>query len=244
MTADFKSPPRHMWPKRFPPLTPERERISDDFMRHWHEVLPNRYGIVERFNQTYPVRFAPPFLGARTLEIGAGLGEHIEYESLSDQEYHCVELRANMAEAITARFPSVHATVADCQTSLPYPDDHFDRVLAIHVLEHLPNLPAALDEIGRVLKPGGKFAVVIPCDPGLAYEIARKISAERIFRRRYGQSYRWLIRREHINSPREIREQVVLRLPIRHQRFWPLAVPVPTLNLVIGMVAVKPDAED
>ena len=28
------------WPKTFPPLTPEQKRISDDFMKYWHEVLP------------------------------------------------------------------------------------------------------------------------------------------------------------------------------------------------------------
>jgi ubiquinone/menaquinone biosynthesis C-methylase UbiE len=47
------------------------------------------------------------------------------------------------------------------------PNSHFDRLIAIHVLEHLPNLPRAIDECHRVLKLGGKFAVVIPCDPGL-----------------------------------------------------------------------------
>ena len=25
------------WPKVIPPLTPEQQAISDDFMRHWHE---------------------------------------------------------------------------------------------------------------------------------------------------------------------------------------------------------------
>lgn len=241
MTVALKSPPRHVWPKQFPPLTTEQERVSNDFMRHWHEVLPRKYGAVERFNHIYPVMFAPPSPGSRTLEIGAGLGEHLEYEDLTQQEYHCVELRANMAAAIGKRFPSVQATVADCQTLLPYPADHFDRVLAIHVLEHLPNLPAALDEVMRVLKPGGKFAVVLPCDPGLAYEVARKISAERIFRKRYRQPYKWLIRREHINSPSEIQQQVMLRLPITHRRFWPLIVPVPVFNLCIGLIAVKPE---
>ena len=40
-----------------------------------------------------------------------------------------------LAQEITSRFPQVAVKVADCQASLPYPDNHFDRVLAIHVLE-------------------------------------------------------------------------------------------------------------
>ncbi len=44
------------WPKRFPPLSEEQKRISDDFMHYWHEVLPKHYGIVETFNHGYVIR--------------------------------------------------------------------------------------------------------------------------------------------------------------------------------------------
>ena len=39
--------------------------------------------------------------------------------------------------------------------TLPYPDSTFDVVLVAHVIEHLPNPQLALDEMYRVLKPGG-----------------------------------------------------------------------------------------
>ena len=47
------------WPKTLPPLTPEQVRISDDFMKLWHEVLPRRFGLVETFNHNFPVRHSP-----------------------------------------------------------------------------------------------------------------------------------------------------------------------------------------
>ncbi len=205
MAAGFTSPPRFLWPKEFPPLSPEQQVISDDWMRHWHEVSPRRYGAMVHFNHTYPVQYAPAAAGCRTLEIGAGLGEHLEYEPLDRQEYHCVELRHNMAEAITERFPGVILTVADCQTELPYPDSHFDRVIALHVL----------------------------------YGLARKISSERMFRKRYSMSFDWLIDREHINSPGEITGQLGREFSPVHRRFWPLAVPITSLNLCMGMILVK-----
>src|ERR1035438_2954699 len=139
------------WPKTFPPLSMEQERISDDFVKYWHEVLPRRYGIVDKFNHQYVVKNAPPDF-SRTLEIGAGLGEHLEYEKLTDlqaSEYVAVDIRENMIQELRRRYPKVIGTVADCQKRLPYDDGFFDRVLAIHVLEHLPDLPAAVQEMYR-----------------------------------------------------------------------------------------------
>ncbi|HEU4784159.1 MAG TPA: class I SAM-dependent methyltransferase, partial [Ktedonobacterales bacterium] len=46
--------------------------------------------------------------------------------------------------------------VADVQ-AIPYPDDSFDMVIANHMLYHAPDIPAALSEIRRVLKTGGRF---------------------------------------------------------------------------------------
>jgi SAM-dependent methyltransferase len=232
---------RFKWPKLLPPLSPDQQLISDDFMRHWHEVLPKKYGAIEHFNHTYPLRHLPHQPTWRTLEIGAGIGAHIAFEDLARQEYHCVELRENMASEIRRRFPGVHTRTGDCQERIPFNDGYFDRVVVIHVLEHLPRLPSALDEIRRVLRPGGVFSVVFPCDPGLAYELARKISAERIFRRRYKLSYRWLIRREHINSPAEITTLLRERFESIDESFFPLRIPISDLNLCIGMTLVRPE---
>lgn len=49
--------------------------------------------------------------------------------------------------------------------ALPFPDSHADEVLAVHVLEHLYlwQAEAAIREWVRVLKPGGKLALELPC---------------------------------------------------------------------------------
>jgi SAM-dependent methyltransferase len=53
------------------------------------------------------------------------------------------------------------ATSGDA-TQLPFPDATFDRIIASEVLEHIPNDLAALDELVRVLRPGGRIAVTVP----------------------------------------------------------------------------------
>ena len=231
-----------LWPKTFPPLTEEQRRISDDFMKYWHEVLPRKYGIIDDFNHGYPVQHAPAqFKG--TLEIGAGLGEHLAYEKLTpeqEQNYVALELRENMAAEIRRRFPRVQVSVGDCQARLPFPDGFFDRILAVHVLEHLPNLPAAIREMRRLCHPErGIFSVVIPCEGSPAYTLARRISAQRIFEKRYHQSYRWFIEREHINVPREILAELAPHFEVTHRRFFPLPLPFEFCNLCLGLT-LKP----
>jgi SAM-dependent methyltransferase len=230
------------WPKIFPPLSLEQKRVSDDFMKYWHEVLPRRYGVIEKFNHGYPVRHAPKDFKT-TLEIGAGLAEHVEYEKLTPEQeadYVALELRPNMVAAIRQKFPRIQAREGDCQKRLPFADGHFDRILAVHVLEHLPNLPAAVREMHRLCDPErGVFSVVIPCEGGLAYSLARRISAQRIFEKRYKQSYRWFIEREHINRPAEIMAELAPYFEIRHRSFFPLPfLPFVFCNLVIGLTLI------
>lgn len=71
---------RFTWPKTVPDLDPGQRAIADDWMHYWHGVLPARYGVLERFNHGYPLRFLPPEGRLRTIEIGAGVGGHLEFE--------------------------------------------------------------------------------------------------------------------------------------------------------------------
>jgi SAM-dependent methyltransferase len=231
-----------LWPKSIPSLTPEQKRISDDFMEYWHEVLPDKYGLVEDFNHRYPVLNAPAnFL--TTLEIGAGLGEHIHFEQLNAEQesnYVALELRENMAEKIKERFPKVRTCVGDCQQTLDFPSGYFDRILAIHVLEHLPDLPSALRQMHRLCNPkSGVFSIVIPCEGGWAYSLARSISARRLFEKRYQQDYDWFIQREHINRPQEILGELQKLFTVEQNTFFPLRIPAVWCNLCIGLT-VRP----
>jgi SAM-dependent methyltransferase len=231
------------WPKRVPVLTPEQEAIREDFMRYWHEVLPRRYSFLERFNHGYPTarRADWPSLPITTLEIGAGYGEHIAYEDLSFQQYTALELRDTMAERITTRFPGVSVIVGDVQEHIPAAAASFDRVVAVHVLEHLPNLPAALAEVRRVMKPSGRFSIVLPCEGGALYELGRTFSSRRLFERRYRTSYDWFIRSEHVNTCDEIVAELRRTFRVVDMHYWPFRLPIVHANVVVG-VTCQPTA--
>jgi ubiquinone/menaquinone biosynthesis C-methylase UbiE len=144
-----------------------------------------------------------------------------------------------MAEVLRERFPDVTVTIGDIQAKTSYSDAFFDRVIAIHVLEHLPYLPAALSEVHRMLKPDGIFSVVIPCEGGLAQSLAREISSVRMFKKKFGDTgvdYRWLITKtEHVNAPSEIFKEIEKYFTIEHKEYFPLKVPFVFCNLCIGM---------
>src|SRR5438046_2126646 len=99
------------WTKRIPPLTTEQQAIADDFMHYWHEVLPKKYSSVDRFGHQYVARTAPSEF-ERTLEIGAGIGEHLAYERLSPDQirsYYGLDIRPNMLETLHEAYPQANA---------------------------------------------------------------------------------------------------------------------------------------
>jgi len=65
---------------------------------------------------------------------------------------------ANQRYGQQARLDFVEANVCD----LPFPDDHFDRVVSFETLEHLHPQEAMLAEFRRVLKPDGVLIISSP----------------------------------------------------------------------------------
>ena len=101
--------------------------------------------------------------------MGAGLGERLKFERLTlDQRKHywCNEYRPNMADVIKERFPDVNVIVGDCQKQMPFEESYFDRYIAVHVFEHLPDLPGAIREAHRILKKNGssRLLLVLPTE--------------------------------------------------------------------------------
>lgn len=67
-------------------------------------------------------------------------------------------------EYITTDLNSPLADVKADICNLPFKDNEFDVILCNHVLEHIPNDTSALQELYRVLKPGGWGIFQIPQD--------------------------------------------------------------------------------
>jgi SAM-dependent methyltransferase len=92
--------------------------------------------------------------GARVVALDYGFGELPEVMAL-------FQAMTETGEAGT-RADAMGAAVNGDGTCLPFPDDTFDRIICSEVLEHIPDDSAALRELFRILKPGGRLAATVP----------------------------------------------------------------------------------
>jgi SAM-dependent methyltransferase len=111
--------------------------------------------------------------GERVLDMGCGAGRHafemyrrgadvIAFDQDADELSVVRDLFVAMREA--GEVPDgAEADVKEGDAlSLPFADGEFDRVVAAEVLEHIPADIQAIEELVRVLRPGGTLAVSVP----------------------------------------------------------------------------------
>ena len=95
-----------------------------------------------------------------TLEIGAGTGLNLEHYPeavtrlvLTEPDEH---MRRRLARRVSEVRPSTEIVAAGVE-GLPFPDGTFDTVVVTFVLCSVPQQEAALAEVTRALKPGGRL---------------------------------------------------------------------------------------
>jgi len=111
--------------------------------------------------------------GDRLLDLGCGGGRHafeaarrgacvVALDTDRSELAQVTAVFAAMAEAGEIPDGGSGLAVSGDATCLPFDDGSFDKVIAAEVLEHLPADQIAMNEIARVLRPGGMAAVTVP----------------------------------------------------------------------------------
>lgn len=105
--------------------------------------------------------------GWTMLDVGCGGGFTIRrlLKRSKDAQVYGIDI----SEESVTKARRVNAEVLDKQVyvtqgsaeQLPYNDEMFDLVTAVETVYFWPNLPDCLQEVRRVLKPGGKFAIMV-----------------------------------------------------------------------------------
>jgi ubiquinone/menaquinone biosynthesis C-methylase UbiE len=168
----------------------------------------------------------------QVLEIGAGTLAHLPFVRHRFDRYIASDFDHTVLEAIKERtLPSTVVTMKLDGSTLPFPDNTFDRVIATHVLEHVPSPHLAIQEWVRVLKPGSVLSLILPCDPGWAWRVGRYLGPRKQAQAA-GLPYDYYMAREHVNSIFNLNQILKYHFPKREVTWWPLRLPIPDLNLI------------
>lgn len=122
-----------------------------------------RYAILNRWDPSHLKRVARLVSirpGQHVLEVGCGRGHLVK--AFADRGVDVIGIDANPQAAEVAAPGLVRHMRAE---ALEFGDQTFDFVIAVHAIEHIPELEKALAEMARVLKPGGRAVFVYPAEP-------------------------------------------------------------------------------
>ncbi len=131
-------------------------RVMLRFMNFGHAPLTNwGLSLVEIHN------------GWTMLDIGCGGGATLKRLLMRSKGAKVYGI--DISEESVAKARKVNASVLDRQVfvtqgsaeKLPYEDNKFDLVTAVETVYFWPDLPNCLKEVRRVVKPGGRFAIMV-----------------------------------------------------------------------------------
>jgi ubiquinone/menaquinone biosynthesis C-methylase UbiE len=107
------------------------------------------------------IDFVAPAAGSRLLDVGAGTGAVARHAVARGCVVTAVDASAGMVQRLSAELPTVTTAVMEA-TDLHFDDGTFDVVTLGFVLHTIDQPHRVLEEVRRVLRPGGAVAVAQP----------------------------------------------------------------------------------
>ncbi len=141
---------------------------------------PYRHHVRKRltYMQEVIARYAPAGgRYSRAVDLGCGDGEHLGWLSAHADAIYASDYNLLRLERAAAKGIASVVAMADL-TAYPAADDSFDLVFCHHVIEHIPDVDAALREIQRILAPGGTALIGTPNEGAGFWRLAYRLSPE------------------------------------------------------------------
>ncbi|HYI95245.1 MAG TPA: class I SAM-dependent methyltransferase [Bryobacteraceae bacterium] len=104
------------------------------------------------------LRYFGDLRNGRVLDIGCGKGRFARV--LKDQNPKARLVGFDLAEAMLRFVPEAISPCCGSMTTLPFADGSFDAAYATESLEHAVDIGKAVDEMCRVVRPGGRIVVI------------------------------------------------------------------------------------
>ncbi len=116
----------------------------------WRAGQERRLAMIRRWANT---------VNTHILVDGMGVGMYADHLQADSPHVFGFDIELDRVREARARVPNSHVAAAE---SLPYPSNVFQVILSHEVLEHVQDDRAALFEMARVLKPGGRAVIFVP----------------------------------------------------------------------------------
>jgi glycosyltransferase involved in cell wall biosynthesis/SAM-dependent methyltransferase len=161
------------------------------------QEVPAFRALLRTVEATLMFRYAP--LEAPALDLGCGEGHFAMHTFRPRPSLGMDANRRALAEAV--RRATHRWLVAGSATSVPLKDASIATVVANSVLEHIPELDAALGEVARILRRDGRFLATVPshrfADLLLGSTVLRRLALDSLSRR-YGAWFNRRSRHFHV----------------------------------------------
>jgi SAM-dependent methyltransferase len=152
--------------------------MSDDLEFTGERFIPGAAGEIW-YEHWHRYHFAAGLVGGRdVLDVASGEGYGSALLARTARRVTGADIAPAAilhARSRYARIANLDFHQADC-TTLPFPDASFDAVVSFETIEHIATQEAFLDEVRRVLRPGG--IVVVSCPNRVEYTDKRGVVNE------------------------------------------------------------------
>lgn len=130
---------------------------------------------------------------AKVLDVGCGDGQKtaLFQEKISSKEIIGIDGVKGRLDAAKNR--KVKILCSDLEEKWPFPDNYFDIIISNQVIEHIVNIDHFIEEIYRILKPGG-YCVISTENLSSWHNVFALILGFQDFSHH-------IIKKEHVNNP-------------------------------------------
>lgn len=124
------------------------------------EEIPSDNPIHQRLFKAYVV--AEQYIDGDVLEVGCGEGRGFDVLIPKARSFTAVDKIKPVIDRLQKKYPEARLASMNIPPLTGLPDNSFDRVVSFQVIEHIQDDALFLQEIHRVLKPGGIALITTP----------------------------------------------------------------------------------
>jgi 2-polyprenyl-3-methyl-5-hydroxy-6-metoxy-1,4-benzoquinol methylase len=130
-----------------------------------------------------------PYCSGKILEVGSGIGNISSFFINNKANLTLSDVRNNYVQTLQQKFPSQNTFLLDLV--LPEFENEyqeylgtFDTVFALNVIEHIEDHKLAMENIHKLLKPGGRAVILVPAFQSLYNRIDKELYHYRRYTRK------------------------------------------------------------